>query len=124
MEIPRSVLKGAKALTVGIAKKNSIAYGCAKAFREPRADLACAYLATPYVRRLSGETLFADGGVNMMAALRRESRNEPASPNSVVAENDVVWRSRSWTSSRRYSEICKKHRAASINLHLRGPLLK
>jgi enoyl-[acyl-carrier protein] reductase I len=28
---------------------------------------ACAYLATPYARRLSGETLFIDGGVNIMA---------------------------------------------------------
>jgi enoyl-[acyl-carrier protein] reductase I len=62
MENPRSVLKGAKALIVGIANKNSIAYGCAKVFRELGAGLACAYLATPYVRRLSGETRFADGG--------------------------------------------------------------
>jgi enoyl-[acyl-carrier protein] reductase I len=28
---------------------------------------ACAYLATPYARRLSGETLYIDGGVNIMA---------------------------------------------------------
>ena len=28
---------------------------------------ACAYLATPYARRLSGETLFVDGGVTIMA---------------------------------------------------------
>jgi len=28
---------------------------------------ACAYLATPYARRLSGETLYVDGGVNIMA---------------------------------------------------------
>ena len=28
---------------------------------------ACAYLATPYARRVSGETLFVDGGVNIMA---------------------------------------------------------
>jgi enoyl-[acyl-carrier protein] reductase I len=27
----------------------------------------CAYLATPYARRLSGETLYIDGGVNIMA---------------------------------------------------------
>jgi len=27
----------------------------------------CAYLATPYARRLSGETLCVDGGVNIMA---------------------------------------------------------
>ncbi|MGB8433142.1 MAG: enoyl-ACP reductase FabI, partial [Burkholderiales bacterium] len=28
---------------------------------------ACAYLATPYARRISGETLYVDGGVNIMA---------------------------------------------------------
>jgi enoyl-[acyl-carrier-protein] reductase (NADH) len=34
LEIPRPVLKGSKALVVGIANEHSIAYGCAKAFRE------------------------------------------------------------------------------------------
>ena len=29
--------------------------------------LACAYLATPYARRMTGETLYVDGGVNIMA---------------------------------------------------------
>jgi pimeloyl-ACP methyl ester carboxylesterase len=38
------VLKGAKALVVGIANDQSIAYGCAKAFRELGADLALTYL--------------------------------------------------------------------------------
>ncbi len=28
---------------------------------------ACAYLATPYARRMTGETLYVDGGVNVMA---------------------------------------------------------
>jgi enoyl-[acyl-carrier-protein] reductase (NADH) len=27
----------------------------------------CAFLATPYARRVSGETLYVDGGVNIMA---------------------------------------------------------
>jgi enoyl-[acyl-carrier protein] reductase I len=27
----------------------------------------CAFLATPYARRLSGETLYIDGGLNIMA---------------------------------------------------------
>ena len=27
----------------------------------------CAYLATPYARRLSGETMYVDSGVNIMA---------------------------------------------------------
>jgi enoyl-[acyl-carrier protein] reductase I len=28
---------------------------------------ACAYLATPYARRISGETVYVDGGVHIMA---------------------------------------------------------
>ena len=42
--VPQSRLKGAKALVVGIANEHSIAYGCAKAFRELGADLALTYL--------------------------------------------------------------------------------
>ena len=40
----RPVLQGKKALVVGIANEHSIAYGCAKAFRELGADLAITYL--------------------------------------------------------------------------------
>ena len=46
------VLSGAKALVVGIANEHSIAYGCARAFRELGADLAVTYLnekARPHV---------------------------------------------------------------------------
>ena len=43
-ETPRPLLRGKKALVVGIANENSIAYGCAKAFRELDADLAITYL--------------------------------------------------------------------------------
>ena len=74
-EPPRPVLANMKALITGIANEHSIAYGCAKAFREfgatcsstrrPRAPLGelvdimdvgytCAFLATPYARRVSG----------------------------------------------------------------------
>jgi enoyl-[acyl-carrier protein] reductase I len=45
LEVPRPVLKGAKALVVGIANEHSIAYGCARAFRELGADLAITYLS-------------------------------------------------------------------------------
>jgi len=44
MDKPRPVLKGSKALVIGVANDQSIAYGCAKAFRELGADLAVTYL--------------------------------------------------------------------------------
>jgi len=56
IEIPRPVLKGSKALVVGIANDSSIAYGCARAFRELGADLAVTYLnekARPRVEPLA-----------------------------------------------------------------------
>src|SRR5262249_11160026 len=55
-EIPRPVLKGKKALVAGIANEHSIAFGCAKAFRELGADLAITYLnekAKAYVEPLA-----------------------------------------------------------------------
>lgn len=51
-------MKGQKALVVGIANTQSIAYGCAKAFREQGADLAISWLnakAEPHVRPLAEE---------------------------------------------------------------------
>jgi enoyl-[acyl-carrier protein] reductase I len=54
--VPQPVLKGAKALVVGIANESSIAYGCAKAFRELGADLAVTYLnekARPWVEPIA-----------------------------------------------------------------------
>jgi enoyl-[acyl-carrier protein] reductase I len=56
LEIPRPVLKGSKALVVGVANEHSIAYGCAKAFRELGAELAITYLnekARPFVEPLA-----------------------------------------------------------------------
>lgn len=49
-------LSGKKALVVGIANEESIAYGCAESFREQGAELAVTYLndrAEPYVRPLA-----------------------------------------------------------------------
>lgn len=49
-------LAGKKALVIGIANTESIAYGCAKAFAEQGADLAITYLnerAEPHVRPLA-----------------------------------------------------------------------
>jgi len=52
----RPVLSGQKALVVGIANDQSIAYGCARAFREAGAELAVTWLnakARPYVEPLA-----------------------------------------------------------------------
>jgi enoyl-[acyl-carrier protein] reductase I len=56
--VPRPVLEGCKALVIGIANEHSIAYGCAKAFRELGAELAITYLnekARQYVEPLARE---------------------------------------------------------------------
>ena len=53
-----ALLKGNKALVTGIANDQSIAWGCAKAFRAFGADLAITYLndkARPYVEPLAKE---------------------------------------------------------------------
>ncbi len=58
MEIRKPILKDRKALVVGIANEHSIAWGCAKAFRELGARLAVTYLnerARPYVEPLAKE---------------------------------------------------------------------
>ena len=44
VEITRPILKGKKALVVGVANEHSIAYGCAKAFHELGAELAITYV--------------------------------------------------------------------------------
>ncbi|HVY55306.1 MAG TPA: enoyl-ACP reductase FabI [Thermodesulfobacteriota bacterium] len=58
MNIENFMLTGKKALVVGIANENSIAYGCAKAFKARGADLAITYLnekSKPYVEPLADE---------------------------------------------------------------------
>jgi enoyl-[acyl-carrier protein] reductase I len=72
---PRPILQGKKALVIGIANDSSIAYGCAKAFRELDADLAITYLnekARPYVEPLAREmnaALFLPLDVSVPGAL-------------------------------------------------------
>ena len=54
----RPILAGRKTLVVGVANEHSIAYGCAKAFRDAGADLAITWLnekARPYVEPLARE---------------------------------------------------------------------
>src|SRR5512134_1233821 len=56
LDIPRPPLKEKKALVVGVANEYSIAWGCAKAFRELEAEVAITYLnekAKPHVQPLA-----------------------------------------------------------------------
>jgi enoyl-[acyl-carrier protein] reductase I len=62
LDVPRPALTGLKALVVGVANQHSIAYGCAKAFRELGADLAITYVnertrnyVEPLVRELEAQ---------------------------------------------------------------------
>ena len=58
VNVPRPVLTGKKALVVGVANEHSIAYGCAKAFRELGAELAITYInekTKTYVEPLAKE---------------------------------------------------------------------
>jgi enoyl-[acyl-carrier protein] reductase I len=56
VDVSRPILKDRKALVVGVANDSSIAYGCARAFRELGAELAITYLnekARPHVEPLA-----------------------------------------------------------------------
>src|ERR671912_1455041 len=59
------ILQGKRALVIGIANDRSIAYGCARIFRQLGADVAVTYLnekARPYVEPLAtelGASIFA-----------------------------------------------------------------
>jgi enoyl-[acyl-carrier protein] reductase I len=58
LDIPRPVLKDRKALVVGVANEHSIAWGCAKAFRELGAEIAITYInekTRTYVEPLAKE---------------------------------------------------------------------
>jgi enoyl-[acyl-carrier protein] reductase I len=64
LDVPRPALTGLKALVVGVANQHSIAYGCAKAFRELGADLAITYVnertrnyVEPLARELEAQIL-------------------------------------------------------------------
>ncbi|PVE21705.1 enoyl-[acyl-carrier-protein] reductase FabI, partial [Microvirga sp. KLBC 81] len=63
--IRSKILHGKRALVIGIVNEHSIAYGCARVFRELGADLAVTYLnekARPYVESLAkelGASIFA-----------------------------------------------------------------
>jgi enoyl-[acyl-carrier protein] reductase I len=80
------LLKGKKALVTGIANDQSIAYGCAKAFRAFGADLAITYLndkARPYVEPLAKEF---EASIFMPLNLQAEGQLE-----AVFTEIDKQW---------------------------------
>ena len=60
----RPVLDGQKALVIGIANKDSIAYGCAKAFRSVGADLAVSWL-NEKVSRVGNVNFARDRGLQL-----------------------------------------------------------
>jgi len=74
---PSPILQGKKALVIGIANDSSIAYGCAKAFRELGADLAITYLndkARRYVEPLAqalGASVFLPLDVSVPGSLEK-----------------------------------------------------
>jgi enoyl-[acyl-carrier protein] reductase I len=74
MSADRPILAGHKSLIVGIANDQSIAYGCAEAFRTAGADLALTWLndkARPHVEPLAGAL-----GAEIMLPLNVENPGE------------------------------------------------
>jgi hypothetical protein len=87
IDIPRPILAGRKALVCGIANEHSIAYGCAKAFRELGADLAITYLneSQSYVEPVARE---------LQAPIFTPDVRNPASSTPVRAHRAAVGRAR------------------------------
>ena len=91
-EIRRPILKDSKALVIGIANEHSIAYGCAKAFRELGADLAVTYLnekARRFVEPLARDleaTIFLPLDVATPGALETQDCKS-ALPSQAVADD-------------------------------------
>ncbi len=75
VEVRHPILARRQALVIGIANEHSIAYGCAKAFRETGAEVAITYLndkARPYVEPLAvglGASIFLPLDVAMPGQL-------------------------------------------------------
>ncbi|MGT2429355.1 enoyl-ACP reductase FabI [Cupriavidus basilensis] len=85
-ETLRPILAGKKALVCGIANDQSIAYGCAKAFREMGADLAITYVnekSRQYVEPVAQEL---EAPIFMPLDVSREGELE-----GVFAEIEKTW---------------------------------
>ena len=97
--IQSKILHGKRALVIGIANEHSIAYGCARVFRQLGADLAVTYLnekARPYVEPLAKEL----GGIDLRPLRRRDetassrpSSNRSAKPGAASTSRSIPSRS-------------------------------
>jgi len=85
IDIQRPVLKGAKALVCGIANEHSIAYGCAKAFRELGADASLRAI----VLGGHGKAFCAGGDLNWMRAMADYSWQQNRADAQALA--DMLW---------------------------------
>ena len=77
---PHDALKGRRALIVGMANAQSIAYGCGRALRGLGAELAVTYLndkAKPHVEPLAREAR-RENFLRLIEHLRRESSATPS----------------------------------------------
>ena len=92
------VLKGMKALVTGIANEHSIAYGCAKAFRELGADLAITYATEK--SRLWVEPLAQELQADLLLPLDVADANQLEGVFSRIAQQwgrlDIVLHSIAW----------------------------
>ena len=89
----RPVLAGRRALVAGIANEHSIAWGCAKAFRELGAEVAVTYLndkAKPYVEPLARQI---DSPLFLPLDVSKPGELEAAFPALFegLAEAEVFW---------------------------------
>lgn len=82
----RPILRGHKALIVGVANDQSIAYGCAEAFRSAGADIAITWLNDK--ARLHVEPLGTALGAEIMAPLNVEA---PGELEAVFDEIETRW---------------------------------
>lgn len=88
LPIHEQPLRGKKALVVGIANKDSIAFGCARAFRAFGADLSITYLndkTKQYTAQLAG-ALDVDEALYLPCDVR-----EPGQIEAVFAAIERVW---------------------------------
>lgn len=67
----KTILTGKKALIVGIANNNSIAYGCARRLRTlvdiEDVGAMVVFLASNYAKNSTGDTIYIDSGYHIVS---------------------------------------------------------